>query len=65
MPDDLLPDELSMEFHVGEGSWPVTTAELAVTFGHLANLGYAAYAQEVNAGAPHCCSEFTFMRVKQ
>lgn len=63
----VLPDELSIEFHVAAGElfsgWPGTTAELGLTFLLLANLGYAAYSQEVNAGAPHCCSEFTFLRL--
>lgn len=71
-PDNILPDELSIELHAGinpnSTGWPTTpqtTAELALTFMHLANLGFVAYAQEVNAGAPQCCSEFTFMRLRQ
>lgn len=42
---------------------PETTGEQALVFLHMANLGYAPYSQEVNALAPYCCCEFTFMRV--
>lgn len=42
---------------------PDTPAELAFVFLHMADLGYAPYSQEVNVIAPHCCCEFTFMRI--
>jgi hypothetical protein len=42
---------------------PQTAGELAAVFLHMANIGYAAYSQEVNVLAPFCCCEFTFMRV--
>jgi len=66
--EDRLPVELSLEMHTNVKSYsgadsPETTAELALVFLHLANLGYAPYSQEGNVKVPHCCSEFTFMRV--
>lgn len=44
-PGSVLPDDLSVEFHVEIASydrWPRTTAELGLNFMFLANLGYAA-----------------------
>lgn len=64
-PEDNLPDEVSMEIHadyVGSNP-PNTTGELGLTFWHLANLGYAAYSQEINSIVPGCCAEFTFRRL--
>jgi hypothetical protein len=64
---DVLPSEISMELHArGDrqiGMKPTTSGQLALVFSHLANLGYAAYSQEVNVLAPGCCSEFTFIRL--
>lgn len=67
-PGDVLPSEISIEFHAAStqltGSlYPATAGQLALAFSHLANLGYAAYSQEVNPQAATCCSEFTFMRL--
>lgn len=62
--EDQLPDELSMEMHASaSAAWPTTTVELGFTFMHLANLGYALYAQEVNPIGEGCCCEVTFMRL--
>lgn len=63
---DDLPDELSIEVHAKFGhSSPGTVAELGLTFLHLANLGYAAYSQEVNSWGPECCAEFSFINLGQ
>lgn len=69
--EDELPYELAVEFHVrvvpgtprATSFTPKTTAELGVAFVHLANLGYAPYSQEINAGNPGCCAEFSFMKI--
>lgn len=69
-PQDALPSEISVEFHVGwslpahQQNSPNSTAELALVFLHMARLGYAAYSQEVNPIDPRCCCEFSFLRLK-
>jgi hypothetical protein len=64
---DALPSEIAVEVHVETqrqtGYWPGTAGQLALMFSHLANLGYASYSQELNPVAPHCCSEFTMIRL--
>ncbi|KAL4424082.1 hypothetical protein ABPG75_001383 [Micractinium tetrahymenae] len=49
--------------------WPMhqlSMAELAVFFGHMADLGYAVVSREDNLPwGEGCCSEFTFIRVEQ
>lgn len=57
-PDDMLPVEMSMELH---SRWrpgqalPYDIAGVSGVFAHLAALGYAPYAQEVNPQHPECC----------
>ncbi|KAF8055946.1 ARMC8 [Scenedesmus sp. PABB004] len=62
-----LPEQLAIEVHVDKVSKtnyvPHTPAGLGLFFLHLANLGYAAFFQEVNAGFPGVACEFSFLRV--
>eukprot|EP00775_Hariotina_reticulata_P005574 gene5574-5811_t len=69
--DPSLPVQLATEFHVGPGAerwaktdYPVTAAEIALVFKHLANLGYASYSQEVNNYAPDCCADSSFILLR-
>lgn len=43
----------------------MSLGELALWFGHLANLGYGVVSREDNPGGLHCCSEYTFLKVEQ
>jgi hypothetical protein len=47
------------------GGHDVSLGELAVWFGHFANLGYALISREDNPYGMHCCAEFTLLRVEQ
>jgi hypothetical protein len=65
---DTLPRQISVEFHFNDDDvkYPFmakTGAELALTFLHLGQLGYAAISQEINPIAPDCCSELSFFKV--
>jgi hypothetical protein len=69
--DPSLPLQLATEFHVGPGAqrwaltdYPMTAAEIALVFLHLANLGYASYSQEVNGYAPDCCADSSFVLLR-
>ena len=43
----------------------MSLGETGVFFGHLASMGYGVASREDNAGARHCCAEFTLVRVEQ
>lgn len=67
-----LPHQISVEVHYDHfqsldplfGRSNFKQAELSLFFGHMANLGYAIVAKEIN---PDCnaCSEYTFIRIEQ
>eukprot|EP00775_Hariotina_reticulata_P000751 gene751-biopygen1496 len=63
-PTDPLPTEIAIEVHIG---WrlksPSSSGELALVWLHLASLGYATYAYEVNEYIPDEGCEFSFIRV--
>eukprot|EP00775_Hariotina_reticulata_P007265 gene7265-7478_t len=63
-PTDHLPTEIAIEFHIG---WRLKSAsssgELALVWLHLASLGYATYAHEINEVIPNEGCEFSFIRI--
>jgi hypothetical protein len=66
-PGDALPKDISMELHAARGcprgAAQSATPEVAIAIYHLADLGYAAYSQEVNAAVPTYSCDFSFRRV--
>jgi hypothetical protein len=65
--DANLPDQIVGEFHfTGNATHPQLAhsgAEVALTFFHLAHLGYAEFALELNPLYPWCCAEVSFLNV--
>jgi len=70
-PHHALPSEISLEFHVGKelprtsATAPTLQQTLRLSFFTWRGWGMRPYSQEVNALAPFCCSEFSFLRVTQ
>jgi hypothetical protein len=64
--DSTLPQQIAVEFHFAnnkQSGMAQTGAEMILGFMHLARLGYAAFSIEINAIVPHCCSEFSFVKI--
>jgi hypothetical protein len=66
-PGDLLPRDISMELHAARGcprgAPQSATPEVFNAIYHLADLGYAAYSQEINRAVPTYSCEFSFRRL--
>lgn len=72
-----LPDQIVFEVHDWMGVWhahepenrldrlTLSVLEVATTFMHLANLGYATVANEFSTVRPGACGEFSMVRVEE
>lgn len=63
-----LPHQVAVEFHFEHDDirYPFMAhsgAEMVLAYMHLGQLGYASFAQDINAHSPYCCSEVSFLRV--